>query len=149
VMHQVAVSANQDKYLSANELGVLLANNGRWYRALDLFSRSLRSRQTAATWKHMAMAHEQIALRSEDPAERHQQAEWAGLAMQEFDRLQLAQSTSGSGRPANWATSEQLSVLAAMPEIGNAVSPGVQSARKTTAQKDVGKSLFQNVKDWF
>ncbi len=149
VMHQVALSANQDNYLSANELGVLLANNGRWHRSLDLFSRSLRSRQTAATWKNMAMAHEQISLRSEDPAERQQQAEWAGLAMQEFDRLQLAQSTSGSGRPANWATSEQFSDLAAMPEIGNAGSLGASSVRKTTAQKNVGKSLFQNVKDWF
>ena len=149
VMHQVALSADEHNHLSANELGVLLANNGRWHRSLDLFSRSLQTKQTAATWKNMAMAHEQISLRSENPVERRQQAEWAGLAMQEFDRLQMAKAAPVTGQAANWATAEQFSDSAAMPEIGNVASSGTSPARKTTAQKDVGKSLFQNVKDWF
>ena len=145
VMHQVALSADSGNYLSANELGVLLANNGRWKQALDLFGRSLKIEQTAATWKNMAVAHQQVSLRSQDPQERLQQAEWAALAMNEFERLRGQTSGIKSQAAQDWATSEQFNEMAAMPEIEGQIQSGPATGVKTSSRN----KLIQNVKDWF
>lgn len=145
VMHQVALSADSDNYLSANELGVLLANNGRWKQALELFTRSLKIEQTAATWKNMAVAHEQVSLRSQDPEERHQQAEWAELAMNEFERLSGESVRVQSAASQDWTTPEQFNDMAAMPEIEGQVQSASAPGVKTSSRK----KLIQNVKDWF
>ena len=148
VMHQVALAANPANHLSANELGVLLASNGRWEQALDLFSQSLRVQATAATWKNLATAHEQLALRLDDPQKQRQQQELAQLAIREFRTLSGSESLADTAVPQDWATPQQFGDQAAMPEVHD--QPQVASApEEPTETKPAGRGLLKNMKDWF
>ena len=152
VMHQVALSANAGNHRSANELGVLLAGNGRWHQAADLFSESLKQKQTPTTWTNLARAHQQIAQRSNDPGERRTQTELASLAIQESQRLgyshgqQMLAVTSE-----DWATAEQFNGSAAMPELTQRRVTGQQPAvpANVARQPETGKGILHKVKGWF
>ena len=57
VYHQVALLSDDQHHRSANELGVLLARNGRLEQSKLLFERSLLAQPTVRTWQNLAQTH--------------------------------------------------------------------------------------------
>ena len=68
VYHQVALLSDDQHHRSANELGVLLARNGRLEQSKLLFERSLLAQPTVRTWQNLAQTHWRIG--EEDFARR-------------------------------------------------------------------------------
>ncbi len=58
VMFQASLQVDPTNYRSANELGVLMARNGRWQQAKRLFIDSLRISQTREAWQNLAKVHQ-------------------------------------------------------------------------------------------
>ena len=79
VMHYAALDCNPQNHLSSNELGVLMARNGRLEEARDLFRDSLVVKQVPETWQNLAMVHEKLAQLSE-----------GGAAQENFKLAQMA-----------------------------------------------------------
>lgn len=105
VMHYAAIDSDPKNYRSSNELGVLMARNGRLEKARDLFRDSLIVQKMPQTWRNLAIVHERIAKTSSDPQ----------VASENFDLAQRAghmyeqtQRNSGSIIPkVQWMTPEQ------------------------------------------
>lgn len=146
VMHHVALSADENNYMSSNELGVLMAGNGRWRQAAELFGESLKRRQTPTTWQNLARAHKEIARLTSNPRERAEQSELAGLALQESHMLGGAGPEMAMVLPTDWSSTAEFNASAAMPELTPNVKTGPPA--EVTAEKPRTK-LLDKVKNWF
>ena len=85
VMHYAATDCDKRNYRSSNELGVLMARNGRLEKARDLFRSSLVVQQMPQTWRNLAIVHDRLANSSNDPqfvAENRSLAQKAGYEYQ-------------------------------------------------------------------
>ena len=60
VYHQAALLSDNQHHRSSNELGVLLARNGRLEQAKLLFERSLLAQPTVRTWQNLGEAHRRL-----------------------------------------------------------------------------------------
>jgi tetratricopeptide (TPR) repeat protein len=59
-LYQAAVAADARNFRAANELGVLLADNGRWDAARDMFAHSLSISPQPVAWQNLATAYERL-----------------------------------------------------------------------------------------
>ena len=150
VMHRVALSTDNSNFNSANELGVLLADNGRWQQASQLFGQSLRIRQSATTWNNLAKAHQQMARLADNEDDHVTQVQLAQLAFGEANSLGGIPETMDAMVPADWTSPEDFSDMAAMPELrGEHGAITVQPTEIATQPTRERKGLFKNMKDWF
>ncbi len=81
--HQVALLSDNQHHRSANELGVLLARNGRLEQSKLLFERSLMSKPTVRTWQNLAETHRRLG-----------EIEFANQAVAEVQILASGQSSA-------------------------------------------------------
>ncbi len=59
-LYQAALIAEPNNFLAANELGVLLAENGNLVRARDWLIHSVTVSPQAATWQNLASVHARL-----------------------------------------------------------------------------------------
>jgi tetratricopeptide (TPR) repeat protein len=59
-LYQAAVSADGRNFRAANELGVLLADNGRWDAARDMFAHAATISAQPAAYQNLATAYERL-----------------------------------------------------------------------------------------
>ncbi len=137
VMYQSALSANPQHYQSANELGVLMARNGQWQKAKNLFIQSLQTQQLPETWQNLATVHNRLG-----------EAELASMASLESDKLQGV--TPEGGGPGQWVTPQQFAENAAIAEEAPAARP-VQTAQAVEAEteQEKPKGIFGSMKKLF
>ncbi len=60
VYYQAALVADANNFRAANELGVLLAENGRYEMARQVFNHALRVSPQPATWRNIARVYERL-----------------------------------------------------------------------------------------
>lgn len=60
VFHQAALRSDPANYMAANDLAVLLANQGRYQDARDLLVQGLGASAQPAMWQNLAMVHGQL-----------------------------------------------------------------------------------------
>ena len=103
VMHHAALDCDSQNYRSSNELGVLMARNGRLEKARNLFRDSLVVKQVPDTWRNLAMVHQKLAQLSEGEVSRENQR-LAQMANQEYT-VASQQAAANSGR-VQWVSPE-------------------------------------------
>ena len=103
VMHHAALDCDSQNYRSSNELGVLMARNGRLEKARNLFRDSLVVKQVPDTWRNLAMVHQKLAQLSEGEVSRENQR-LAQMANQEYT-VASQQAAPNSGR-VQWVSPE-------------------------------------------
>ncbi|MGI9518512.1 MAG: tetratricopeptide repeat protein [Pirellulaceae bacterium] len=137
VMYQSALSANPAHYRSANELGVLMARNGQWQKAKDLFVQSLQVQEMPQTWQNLATAHRQLG-----------ETRLAELAIAEATK-QEGETPAGVG-PMEWATPDQFVDNAAMP-VETPMAKPVQTAQAVEAdtKPEQPRGIFGSMKKLF
>ena len=135
VFHQAAMASDQTNFRSANELGVLMANSGRFQESQDMLKRSLQIKQLPQAWKNLAVVHQRAG-----------QAQLAQLAQQEFLIASRQNSTAATHNTIRWMNPEQFNQgtplelrQGARQHTGLAVPP--QNTVKPTISQRL-KSLF-------
>ncbi len=135
VMFQAALGANPSDYRSANELGVLLAQNGKWEMAKELFAKSLVITKSQESWLNLAKAHEQLG-----------EQEFARQANMEYRRM-AGQSKSSNSM--EWVSAKQFEAEGLMSEA--AIAPAVaKTARQEPVEPETrGNKIINGIKKWF
>jgi hypothetical protein len=98
MFYQAAIAADPKNYLAANELGVLLARNGDYPKARDLFLQSLAARRKPEVWRNLATVHEFLG-----------EARLARLARREAELLRADDSSTRGATaagPVEWISPE-------------------------------------------
>ncbi len=139
VMFRSALAANPSDHRSANELGVLMARNGKWKQARELFTQSLISKKTPEAWINLAKAHEQLG----EPKLSRQ-------ASNEY-RLLVEQGAEQSDSAMAWVSSEQFDSRGATPaRLEQTGQPRTAEHSATSSDtKSVGKGVFGSFGKWF
>ena len=96
VMHYAALDCYPKNHRSSNELGVLMARNGRLEKARDLFRDSLLVEQVPETWQNLAMVHEKMGQLSQGAAAQDN-FRLAEMANQEY-AVSLQNASPAPGR---------------------------------------------------
>jgi predicted Zn-dependent protease len=140
VMFQAALSADASEFRSANELGVLLARNGKWSEAKALFTRSLRVQPSPEAWRNLARTHAELG-------ETHlaRQAENECRLLEGQSENVLARSGS-----LQWVTPDELAVRGAAADAPSEVAEtptGAQADKREPASP--GSRLTGLVKKLF
>ena len=132
VFHQAALLSDHEHHRSANELGVLLAKNGRLSQAKTLFERSLRSTPTARTWQNLAETHRRLG-----------EMNLANQANNEF-RMLASRQVPNSNSEIQWMPVEQFNAEAPVDVNQQRVAtrPAALTPAKKTSFKDRLKELF-------
>lgn len=125
VYYRAAITADARNFRAANELGVLLGDNGRWDLAREMFLHGLKTTQEAALWRNLAVAYDRVG----QPA----------LAAQARSHLQQSQTSSPEVRyqwldPATFARTPSATDATIMPPPGSPTSPPAGSNTGTAAQ---------------
>ena len=92
VLFRTALAANPKNGLAANELAVILVQNGHWETAKRLLTSSLRESPTPVAWKNLAQIHNNL-----------NEPELAQFAMEEFQRIS---QTPTQQRNVQWVSPE-------------------------------------------
>jgi tetratricopeptide (TPR) repeat protein len=145
--YQAALLSCPQNYLASNDLGVLLARNGRFDDARLALEHSLSITQQATAWRNLAIVYQQLG-----------HADWAQQAQQRFEVLQRTNSAQPGGRsPSNelvqWidpqtfaqTTSEQPN--APVPSIPAQQATGPKVSPPEGEGQHVAKSPLQNRPD--
>lgn len=144
VMHYTAIDCNSGNYRSTNELGVLMARNGRLEKARDLFRESLLVEKMPQTWKNLAIVHDRIAKSSNNPQTASENRE---LAMQAGREFEIAQQTSPGMTPkVQWVSPEQFENTAP-PEFDEVRTAQAQPVPTQTPREKPG--ILSRWKDLF
>ena len=113
--HRAALLVEPNNFLAANDLGVLLARQGRWNEARAVLEHSLAISPQVATWQNLAAVHQNLnqmdlARQSQQQAELLAQRQSNGaargsVAVQWLDAANFAQTSANgaidSSSPAN------------------------------------------------
>lgn len=131
VYYRAALTADARNFRAANELGVLLGDNGRWDLARDMFLHGLKVTQEPAMWRNLAVAYE----RSGQPA----------LAAQARSRIPQGQSGNPEMRcqwldPATFARTPSATDASTMPPQGVPNGPAAGGNMGTAAQPVWGRT---------
>ena len=118
-LYQAAVLTEPRNFLAANELGVLLAENGNLARSRELLAHSARLWPQAVTYRNLASVH--LRLGEKELAER---------ALAKADELAKAGRT-GEQSPVRWVDPD---TFASMAPVSDAPLPPVQNPRGTQGQ---------------
>ena len=102
VYHRAALTSNPDNFMSANELGVLLARSGRLEDAKQLFKRSLRINSIPQAWINLAKVHARLG-----------EQRLAQLAKSEYQRT-IHSTIASDGRQIQWVSGEDFNDSASM-----------------------------------
>jgi tetratricopeptide (TPR) repeat protein len=135
VMFQAALAANAEDYRSANELGVLMAHNGRWEMARDLFAQSLKIHKTAEAWLNIAEAHEQLG-----------ESGYAEQARVEYRQLVTAGHPDSN---VEWVSAQQFASKGVLPVEPEAVEVPRTAAKPEDSVRPKGNRLLEGIKKWF
>lgn len=140
VFHQAALLSDHSHHRSANELGVLLAKNGRLAQAKVLFERSLTSKPTVRTWQNLAEAHRRLG-----------ETDLASRANNEFKNLASRQVTTVNSE-IQWMPVEQFNAeapadinqqrIATRPAMPVNTQPSTQTPARKPSFTDRLKDLF-------
>ena len=139
VYHRAALGADSKNYRSANELAVLLAQQGRTDTAKWLLKQSLTVNQVPQAWNNLAKLHQ-----------RSGEQQLATLAMNEY-QISMQQAAVG-GTGVQWvnpqafidATPVDLEVRQSIAALPNAAE--IQQA--SGESDDTKKSIAEKIKDW-
>lgn len=80
-LYQAAVATDQNNFLAANELGVMLARYGRHEAAKQMLQLASRGKPRAETWHNLSAVHQQLG-----------EQQLAALARQEFEAAKARQN---------------------------------------------------------
>ncbi len=141
VYHQAALTSKPNNFMSANELGVLLARSGQLEEAKQLFKRSLRINSIPQTWANLAKVHARLG-----------EQRLAQLAQSEYQRTIHSTIVSNGGQ-IQWVSGDDFNASAPMEMHASvAASPRLDTDRSgepRTKAEEGPKSLGQRLKDLF
>jgi tetratricopeptide (TPR) repeat protein len=139
-LYQAALMTAPKNFLAANELGVLMAENGSLERAREMLMHSIALSPRAATWKNLAIVHGRLG-----------ETQLADRAKTEAAALERA-GLGGSAPAVRWVDPDQFaSIIPASDNVLPAVAPlksppsAVQPA--TEAPKPPGQTAKRS-SDW-
>ena len=139
VYHQAALLSDANHHRSANELGVLLARNGRLDQAKLLFERSLLSNPAPQAWKNLAKTHQRLG-----------EIDYANRAQNEFTLL-ASQGISTATDGIQWKAINQFNADAPVEfnreRIASKPAPPV--TEKTATEKSPPKTISERLKNMF
>jgi len=140
VFYQAALLANPENHLASNDLGVLLAQAGRYEDARMALEHSLALHQGSIGWHNLAVVYQNLGQ-----AELARLAESLANSARQTEKAQLAQSTSSSQQPVAWvdpqafAQTSGQTLLATQP----AAAPSANASPSAPAsQPSVARSWF-------
>lgn len=122
-LHHAALLVDEQNYLAANELGVLLARYGQMYEAKDVFDHSLAIAPRAETWRNLALVHQSLGDR-----------EAAEEAFRRGQALADVAATSGRNGMVRWVDVDTF-VRDSGPEQLGELTTGTKAATNPTAAK--------------
>jgi tetratricopeptide (TPR) repeat protein len=142
--YRAALIADPKNFRAANELGVLLAENGQYELARDLLIRSVSVSPQATTWKNLAALHARTGDRNLAEHARQQ-----ALAMQRLGRDQSTAPNVQWVDPATFATStpatDTLPVAVEVPQKeapdSKTSAPEAKTPPVNVAKKSIGDWL--------
>lgn len=138
VMFQASLAAQPGHYRSANELGVLMARNGKWPEACRLFRNSLKSCPTPEAWVNLARTHQQLG-----------EPELARLAENEY-RLLLESGLPASNGSLAWVTADQFEPDRRTPgEVSAPQARTADGAAEPAEDQPVPRGVFGSFGKWF
>ena len=139
--YQAAILTQPKNFLAANELGVLLTENGNLAGAHELLLHSATLWPHAATWHNLAVVHARLGER-----------ELAELAEKRAKELAESGRTIGGPRvkwvdPETFASTSSMSD-SVMPPAAAANSPIAAAAPGAAAGKPAAETAKRGVSDW-
>lgn len=145
VMHYAAMDCDSRNYRSANELGVLMARNGRLEKARDLFRESLLVERMPQTWRNLSVIHERLANASNDPQAISENRELARNANHEYE---ITRQSAPAGIPkVQWVTPEQFDQTA--PPEFNEIRTAQAQLDPVPADNSQKPNVLGRLKDLF
>ncbi len=140
-LFQASVLTEPRNFLAANELGVLLAENGNLERARELLSHSARLWPQAITWRNLAAVHMRLGDK-----------EMADGAMAKANELAKAGKT-GDQSPVRWVDPETFARMApvsdrVLPPVQPTSSPQQQVAPAAAAAQPAAETARKGFSDW-
>lgn len=145
VMHYAAMDCDSKNYRSANELGVLMARNGRLEKARDLFRESLIVQKMPQTWRNLSVVHDRLANTSNNPQSIAENRELSQKANHEYE---ITRQTAPSGIPkVQWVTPEQFDQTA--PAEFNEIRTAQAQPDPVPDANSQKPSMFSRLKDLF
>ncbi|HEV3137335.1 MAG TPA: hypothetical protein VGZ26_05510, partial [Pirellulales bacterium] len=136
-LYRAALMAEGKNYLAANELGVLLSENGQPQLARELLTRSISLSPQAATWQNLAVVHARLGER--ELAENARQQAIAlrrsgrgvgGPAVQWVDPETFARMTRSTGDLAPPAAPAKMMESASAESTPDSLKPPENVAKK-------------------
>lgn len=140
VFYQASLLVNPENHLASNDLGVLLAQAGRYEDARMALEHSLALHQGSIGWHNLAVVYQNLG--QTDLARR---AEWLANSVRQTEQKQLAQSALGSQQPVSWvdpqafAQTSGQTLLATQPA---AAPPAKASQPAPATPPSVARSWF-------
>ena len=142
VMFRSSLAADGSNHRSANELGVLMAQNGRLEQAKQHLLESLRCQPTVEAWQNLAKVHEHLG-----------ETRLAQLARSEELAFQQTHSTTLAKNSVRWVDSQTFDQKAAQRQSFQPPQQPVQRVADSAAQaprkESQGFQLFPNLRNWF
>ena len=141
VMFRSSLATDSTNHRSANELGVLMARNGRFQQSKELLLSSLRNQPTQEAWKNLAKVHENLG-----------ETALASLARSEETALSHSNQLAANQQKARWVTSQTFEQQAAQSQAFAPSAqpvPRVADASSETPSDSKKFKLFSNLKKLF
>lgn len=145
VMHYAALDSDPNNFKSSNELGVLMARNGRLDKARNLLRDSLVVQRMPQTWRNLAIVHERIANSSNDATVAAENRDLAAMAAHEYELAR--KGATGFSPKVQWVTPEQFEQTA--PAEFNEVRTAQAQPGPTTPPQTGKPNLLQQWKKMF
>jgi tetratricopeptide (TPR) repeat protein len=140
VFYQAALLTNPENHLASNDLGVLLAQAGRYEDARMALEHSLALHQSAIGWHNLAVVYQNL-----NQTELARRAEWLANAARQTGKTQLAQSAAGSQQPVAWVDPQTFAQTSGQTLLANqpgAAAPAQAAQPAPTSQPNVARSKF-------
>lgn len=129
VFYQAALLAYAENHLASNDLGVLLAQAGRYEDARMALEHSLALRQGATGWHNLAVVYQNLGR-----DELSRRASWLSQVSRQQEKTRLAQMASGAQQPVAWVDP---------PAFAQAAGQTLPAARTPSADRsNVARSPF-------
>ncbi len=127
VFYQAALLVYPNNFMAANDLGVLLAQNGNNDGARAMLERSIALRQQSTTWRNLAVVYRQLGQ-----APAAQQAERQAAMLEQAEIARRKQTLGTADTKVQWTDSQTFAKTSA----NTPTSPGAvaQPSEKLTAE---------------
>jgi tetratricopeptide (TPR) repeat protein len=101
VFYQAALLTYPENHMASNDLGVLLAQAGRYEDARMALEHSVALHQNATGWHNLAVVYQNLGR-----ADLAQRAEWLSQSSRKTEQAKASQVAASSQQPVSWVDSQ-------------------------------------------